>query len=100
MAPTAAEEVSKVLNSGYIGQGPKVNEFENQLQNHFQHDYIQTVNSGTSALHLALHLLKKPSINNQNYDGVAFWDSKWPGLNPDDEVLATIDNPEDILHEY
>ena len=89
MAPTAAEEVSKVLNSGYIGQGPKVNEFENQLQNHFQHDYIQTVNAGTSALHLALHLLKKPSINNQNYDGVAFWDSKWPGLNLDDEVLAT-----------
>ena len=24
MAPTAAEEVGKVLNSGYIGQGPKV----------------------------------------------------------------------------
>ena len=28
MASTAAEEVSKVLNSGYIGQGPKVEEFE------------------------------------------------------------------------
>ena len=25
MAPTAAEEVTKVINSGYIGQGPKVN---------------------------------------------------------------------------
>jgi len=76
MAPTAAEEVSKVLNSGYIGQGPKVNEFENQLKNHFNHDYIQTVNAGTSALHLALHLLKSP-------------DFQWPGLTSDDEVLTT-----------
>ena len=31
MAPTAAEEVAKVLNSGYIGQGPKVDEFEKYL---------------------------------------------------------------------
>ena len=28
MAPTAAHEVGKVLNSGYIGQGPIVEEFE------------------------------------------------------------------------
>ena len=34
MAPTAAEEVSKVLNSGYIGQGSKVDEFENQLKDY------------------------------------------------------------------
>ena len=27
MADTAAEEVTKVLNSGYIGQGPKVDDF-------------------------------------------------------------------------
>ena len=39
MAPTAAEEVAKVLNSGYIGQGPKVDEFENQLKKYFNHDY-------------------------------------------------------------
>jgi dTDP-4-amino-4,6-dideoxygalactose transaminase len=32
MADTAAEEVAKILNSGYIGQGPKVEEFENQLK--------------------------------------------------------------------
>jgi dTDP-4-amino-4,6-dideoxygalactose transaminase len=31
MSPKAADEVSKVLNSGYIGQGPKVEEFEKQL---------------------------------------------------------------------
>ena len=76
MAPTAAEEVAKVLNSGYIGQGPKVDEFENQLKDYFNHDFVQTVNSGTSALHMALHLLKKPNIN-------------WPGIQEGDEVLAT-----------
>ena len=76
MAPTAAEEVAKVLNSGYIGQGPKVDEFEDQLKDYFNHDFVQTVNSGTSALHMALHLLKKPN-------------NKWPGIQEGDEVLAT-----------
>lgn len=78
MSPTAAKEVGEVLNSGYIGQGPKVDEFEKILKNHFNHDYLLTVNSGTSALHLALHLLKKPYLN-----------SHWPGLETGDEVLAT-----------
>jgi len=32
MADTAGEEVSKVLNSGYIGQGPKVDAFEDDLK--------------------------------------------------------------------
>jgi len=76
MAPTASEEVAKVLNSGYIGQGPKVDEFEDQLKDYFNHDFVQTVNSGTSALHMALHLLKKPN-------------NKWPGIQEGDEVLAT-----------
>ena len=76
MAPTAAEEVAKVLNSGYIGQGPKVDEFENQLKDYFNHDFVQTINSGTSALHMAIHLLKKPNCN-------------WPGMQEGDEILAT-----------
>jgi dTDP-4-amino-4,6-dideoxygalactose transaminase len=40
MAPTAAEEVSKVLNSGYIGLSPKVEEFEKELKHFFNHDYV------------------------------------------------------------
>ncbi len=76
MAPTAADEVAKVLNSGYIGQGAKVDEFEHRLKDYFNHDFVQTLNSGTSALHLALHLLKKPN-------------NKWPGIQQGDEVLAT-----------
>ena len=89
MADTAAEEVVKVLNSGYIGQGPKVEQFENQLKKYFNHDYVQTINSGTSALHLALHLLKRPTTHTKNYEGLVFYDQKWPGLQPGDEVLAT-----------
>jgi dTDP-4-amino-4,6-dideoxygalactose transaminase len=89
MSDTAAPEVTKVLNSGYIGQGPKVDAFEDDLKKYFDHDYVQTVNAGTSALHLALHLLKKPATHKQNFDGVAFWDQQWPGLEPGDEVLAT-----------
>jgi dTDP-4-amino-4,6-dideoxygalactose transaminase len=78
MAPTAAEEVGKVLNSGYIGQGEKVDIFENNLKNYFKHDYVTTLNSGTSGLHLALHLLKKP-IN----------ELSWFGWEIGDEVLTT-----------
>lgn len=89
MADTAAEEVSKVLNSGYIGQGPKVDQFESQLKDYFGNDYTQTVNAGTSALHLALHLLKKPSVRTEVFHGVASVDHEWPGLQEGDEVLAT-----------
>lgn len=78
MSPDAAEEVGKVLNCGYIGQGPKVDEFEKKLKNHFNYDYITTLNSGTSALHLALHLLKD-----------SYKHSGWPGLEIGDEVLTT-----------
>jgi dTDP-4-amino-4,6-dideoxygalactose transaminase len=89
MAPTAAKEVTKVLNSGYIGQGPKVDQLEKDLQNFLNSDRIVTLNSGTSALHLALHLLKKPQTNPKTFEGVAFWEEKWPGIQPDDEILAT-----------
>ena len=89
MAETAAEEVGKVLNSGYIGQGPKVELFENQLKSLFNHDYVTTLNSGTSGLHLALHLLKKPIKGTKVYSGVAGVDIDWPGLQDGDEVLAT-----------
>lgn len=89
MAPTAAEEVGKILNSGYIGQGPKVDELEKNLQNYLDFDHLVTLNSGTSALHLALHLLKKPQNNTKNFEGIAYWDQKWPGIQEGDEVLAT-----------
>jgi dTDP-4-amino-4,6-dideoxygalactose transaminase len=76
MSETASSEVGKVLNSGYIGQGPKVEEFEEDLKKFFDVDYLLTINSATSAEHLALHMLKNPHV-------------EWPGINENDEVLCT-----------
>lgn len=45
------------LFSGYIGQGPKVDEFEEKLSSFIGNPYVLTVNSATSALHLSLSLL-------------------------------------------
>lgn len=89
MSPKAKHEVGKVLDSGYIGQGPKVDEFEFVLRQYLNHDRVVTVNGGTNALHLALHLLKDPKKTTQIYYGVAAVDNYWPGIQDGDEVLAT-----------
>ena len=88
MADTAAEEVGKVLNSGFIGQGTKVDEFETQLNDYFQHPYITTLNSATSAEHLALHLIKKPKSFTKA-DGYGVRENVWEGIEEGDEVLTT-----------
>ena len=55
-------------------QGPKVEQFEEALRGFFHNDKVVTVNSATSAIHLALHLLRRP-------------DGAWPGLHENvDEV--------------
>lgn len=58
MAPEAPKEVEKVLTSGFIGQGQKVEDFEYQLLKHFNNPFINTVNSCTSALELAVQMVK------------------------------------------
>jgi dTDP-4-amino-4,6-dideoxygalactose transaminase len=52
------KHLEPVFDSGYIGQGPKVEEFEQELGKVFDNDYVVTTNSCTSAIHLALHILK------------------------------------------
>lgn len=76
MAPSAGDAVTQTLYSGYIGQGRKVEDFERALGSYLGTDRLCSVNSGTSALHLALHLLREP-------------DDNWPGLVDGDEVLTT-----------
>jgi len=44
------------LYSGWIGEGPKVKEFENLLKDYLGNKYIITTNSGTSALWISYHL--------------------------------------------
>lgn len=58
MNPMAEKAVGNVLNSGFIGQGEIVEKFESQLKESFNNNNLVTVNSGTSALHLALRLIK------------------------------------------
>lgn len=89
MSPSAKDEVAKVLDSGFIGQGPKVEEFEKNLAEYLQNDRILTLNSGTAGLHLALHLLKAPKKTTTIFHGVAAVDDYWPGIQDGDEVLAT-----------
>jgi dTDP-4-amino-4,6-dideoxygalactose transaminase len=88
MSEESIKLTEETLRSGFIGQGPKVEEFENLLKGHFKHDYLLTLNSATSAEHLALHMLKDPKINIEGY-GVAFTESKWPGIQLGDEILTT-----------
>lgn len=58
MTPEAAGYVANVLGSGHIAQGPRVDEFEHELAKAMviPADNVVTVNSGTSAIHLALVL--------------------------------------------
>jgi dTDP-4-amino-4,6-dideoxygalactose transaminase len=58
MSDKVNEEVNKVLSSGYITQGPQVENFELALSRYFGNDKIVTVNSATSALHLLFYMLK------------------------------------------
>jgi len=83
MSEEAPKAATEVLKSGFIGQGPVVDEFEKHLRNFFKNDYVVTVNSATSAEHLALHMLKKPSLHKNRLNNT------WLGLEDGDEVLAT-----------
>lgn len=86
MSPTAADDVAKVLNSGYIGEGPKVKEFEDALAKKLiasskptGYTDIITCNSATSCEHLIYHYLKQPRKLIQYYE----WGStviNWDGF--------------------
>ena len=77
-----SEDVIKPLNdvimSGFITQGPKVEEFEKELTNFIGNPYILTLNSATAGLTLALRLLKNKDDENN-----------WPGFNEDEDIVLT-----------
>ena len=62
MSSNASENASEVLNSGYITQGPVVEEFEEKLSNYFNTKNLVSTNSATSSLHLIIHMLKNYGI--------------------------------------
>lgn len=68
--PNAIDEVSKVLQSRWIGQGPKVEQFEKDFEKRFLTDNkALAVGSGTDALHVAYILA---------------------GIGPEDEVIVPV----------
>ncbi|MFH1833001.1 MAG: DegT/DnrJ/EryC1/StrS family aminotransferase [Candidatus Levyibacteriota bacterium] len=56
MAKGLMKPLADVLYSGFVTQGPRVDEFEEKLAKFFKTPFVLTVNSGTSALHMALDL--------------------------------------------
>ena len=76
MSEDVLKPLNEVLMSGFIGQGQKVEEYEQTLINYFRNYLLVTTNAATSATHLSMRLLKNSS-------------GEWPGLNEGDEVLAT-----------
>ena len=59
--PEEVEEIKKVLESGWLTQGPKTSELEKRFAQYCNAKHAVVVNSGTAALHLALiaHNIKK-----------------------------------------
>jgi dTDP-4-amino-4,6-dideoxy-D-glucose/dTDP-4-amino-2,4-dideoxy-beta-L-xylose transaminase len=77
MAEKATRMVGDVFASGWVGQGPRVDEFEGQLHKRLRTRYLATVNSATSGLHLAIHMTAGPGHTPR------------PGEPPQGEVLTT-----------
>jgi dTDP-4-amino-4,6-dideoxygalactose transaminase len=62
MSENVPASVEAILMSGYIGQGEMVEKFEARLRSYFGNSYVATTNSGTSALHLALHMINDDKL--------------------------------------
>lgn len=76
MSNNVAQPLIDVVTSGFITQGPKVEEFENALKLFIGNKYALTLNSATAGLTLALRLLKNA-------------DDNWPGFNDDEDIVLT-----------
>jgi dTDP-4-amino-4,6-dideoxygalactose transaminase len=78
MSEDVIKPLNEVLMSGFITQGPKVEEFEKELTKFIGNPYILTLNSATAGLTLALRLLK-----NNDYE------NNWPGFDEKEDIVLT-----------
>lgn len=78
MSEDVIEPMTKVLMSGFLTQGPKVEEFERQLKEFFDTPRLITLNAATSGLTLALRLLIDPDLDNN-----------WPGFDKTTDTVLT-----------
>lgn len=56
MPESVIEPLREVLMGGYVGEGPRVEEFESRLAPWLETGNVLALNNGTAALHLALRL--------------------------------------------
>ncbi len=74
MADEVDQPMLEVLHSGWLGEGPKVEEFEKQLRAYFKNPRLTTLNNGTAGLHMAYHMAlhqdKPKSYYNSNVDEI------------------------------
>jgi len=77
MSSDVMEKLAPVIHSGFITQGPKVEELEQQLSTFLETEYLLMLNSATSGLTLALRLLMEA-------DG-----EEWPGFDKKTDVVLT-----------
>ena len=68
MSPNIDKPLLEVLHCGFIGEGESVKLFEKNLISYFKNPNLATVNSGTSALHLAYHLALYPKHKSYKID--------------------------------
>ena len=61
MSKGVDEPLIQTIHSGWIGEGPRVEEFETNLKEYFGNPNIVTLNNGTAALHLAYHMSLYPN---------------------------------------
>ena len=89
MSDEAIESCSKVLASGFIGQGEYVNNFESSISQALGVMGVLSTNSATSAEHLLYHCLRKnANLELTNHLSERFT-LNWTGLDENSEVLAT-----------
>jgi dTDP-4-amino-4,6-dideoxygalactose transaminase len=78
MSDDVLQPVCQVLKSGFITQGPIVEQFEEKLKEYFGNPYVLTLNNGTAGLTLALRLLIEPNE-----------EMKWPGFDFSEDVVLS-----------
>ncbi len=78
MGPDIGSQVTETLLSGFVTQGPRVEELETELKSKFDHPHLLTLSSATAGLSLAMRLLINPDPKRD-----------WPGFNVEEDLVLT-----------
>jgi len=78
MSEDVHKPLTDVIKSGFLTEGPRVEEFEENLKTYFGNQRILTTNSATAGLTLAMRLLMDPNE-----------ETGWPGFDIEKDVVMT-----------